>query len=292
MKTLLSIFIIYSVFLLISVVPLIGLAMEIYRADSISPGPSSCTPVPPSENYGELCVRRYGGFRQWGWIVYNLEPDVTRTGYCQDSCTSGCDADWYRGGCYTGTDAGMGYRTYDYDVDPTYNGKSCKVYDSWGNVNTDGKWDYNDKSVDPLPCPDVAGCHGCIVCHATDPVQVAIDFAGDKYTGQQHCEEICGADPECDEVEYASGVDVPGGVCNFCIFSLGGCDLNRVGDYTIDFHCILEGSHHLQSGNLYIVTGGILQLNPGSSLQFDSGHSIQLSGDGYILISDTAQITQ
>ena len=68
------------------------------------------------------------------------------------------------------------------------------------------------------------------------------------------------------------------------------CDLNRTGDYRIDFPCILEGEHHLSNGNLTITTGGYLQMNPNSSLTFTEGYKIALEGSGYILTGENTKI--
>ena len=68
------------------------------------------------------------------------------------------------------------------------------------------------------------------------------------------------------------------------------CNLNRTGDYTIDFPCILEGEHHLYNGNLTITTGGYLQMNPNSSLTFTKGYKIVLEGSGYILTGENTMI--
>ena len=81
----------------------------------------------------------------------------------------------------------------------------------------------------------------------------------------------------CDE----KGVD-SGGSCP--------CNLNQTGNVTIDYTCILDGTHHIVNGNLNIVSGGSLQMNAGSSLIFDSGKQIIISGDGYILMGANAQI--
>jgi len=84
---------------------------------------------------------------------------------------------------------------------------------------------------------------------------------------------------DCDE----EGTDF-GGAC--------GCNLNRTGNTTINFSCVLEGEHHLVAGNLTIATGGSLQMNANSKLIFDLGHEIKIEGTGSVLKSASNTIIQ
>jgi len=79
-----------------------------------------------------------------------------------------------------------------------------------------------------------------------------------------------------------------GAGCDCCT----GCNLNRTGDYMIDFPCVLDGANYLQTGNLSIVTGGSIQMNPSSSFRFNPGKQINLQGNSYIIISATAIINK
>lgn len=68
------------------------------------------------------------------------------------------------------------------------------------------------------------------------------------------------------------------------------CSLNRTGDYTLNYQCILEANttHHLSRGNLYIVEGGSIIMMSNSKFQFDNGYRIELSGsNSYILKSES-----
>ena len=98
-------------------------------------------------------------------------------------------------------------------------------------------------------------------------------------SGVWHLNHCSDGIQDCDE----TGVDV-GGVC--------GCNLNRTGNITINFACILDGTHHLVNGNLTITSGGYVQMNANSSLTFDAGKQIVVEGTGYILKSASNTIIQ
>jgi len=75
-------------------------------------------------------------------------------------------------------------------------------------------------------------------------------------------------------------------------FNETGCNLNRTGDHTVNYPCVLEGAHHLVNGNLTITSGGYIQMNPNSSFAFDAGKKIIIEGTSYILKSAENTIIQ
>jgi hypothetical protein len=98
-------------------------------------------------------------------------------------------------------------------------------------------------------------------------------------SGVWHVDHCSDGIKDCNE----KGTDF-GGAC--------GCDLNRTGNTTINFSCVLEGEHHLVAGNLTIATGGSLQMNANSKLIFDLGHEIKIEGTGSVLKSASNTIIQ
>ena len=133
----------------------------------------------------------------------------------------------------------------------------------------------------------------CTTCYGKTWDSVTSKCCGDDGTGDNWCNTGDGACvngawysnhcsdgiQDCNE----TGVDI-GGAC--------GCNLNRTGNITINFACILEGAHHLVNGNLTITSGGYIQMNANSSLTFDAGKQIVLEGTGYILKSASNTIIQ
>ena len=86
---------------------------------------------------------------------------------------------------------------------------------------------------------------------------------------------ISGSDSFC-PLRYCGG---PGDLC-----ACYGCNLNQVGDQTLDFDCQLSGTHYLQTGTLTIDVGGSIVMLAGSTFKFDNGYSIIMK-EGYILMS-------
>lgn len=134
-------------------------------------------------SHADLCKKVNGGYASCGWIVYNGN-EVYKKGYCDAFCLTGCDWWWYED-CYAGAVSGDETHFYYCNIPESYNGKPCLTFDANGDVVTNGIWDYDEG--------------GCIVCGAGG-VQTSIDYACGVKSTSNTCEELCGADPACDEV--------------------------------------------------------------------------------------------
>jgi hypothetical protein len=99
-------------------------------------------------------------------------------------------------------------------------------------------------------------------------------------------EESCYSNDEC-----CSG-SCNGYSVGICIPINEGCNLNRTGDYVINYNCVLTGSHHISNGNLTVTSGGNIQMDPNSSLTFDAGKTIIIEGTGTVLKANTNTIIQ
>ena len=160
---------------------------------------------------------------------------------------------------------------------------SCTRYCKDGSCQT-CTCSYTDRDPDH----DISYCQGCNLIWDSATSKCCGDDGGatDTWcnTGNGSCvggfwypNHCSDGIQNCDE----TGIDI-GGSC--------GCDLNRTGNFTINFSCVLEGTNYLQKGNLTITTDGNIQMNPDSLLYFNTGYEIKIEGSGYILMGSNAKI--
>ncbi|MBZ9571731.1 TrbC/VirB2 family protein [Patescibacteria group bacterium] len=86
----------------------------------------------------------------------------------------------------------------------------------------DGIWDGEDVNDE----------EACIRCNGgvTENFKMADTSGtyGSTNPGDGECEELCGADSQCDEAKYDEGIIVAGGHCDYCVFTAGAPEESHV----------------------------------------------------------------